>query len=222
MVWISSLRKRLSGEDSQAKGLLEQFWLWFEANQDELADFEMDQERVLDKLHSRLQMVDPELCFEFGPREMQSGCAVREFVVSAGGIRSSFPAVTALVAAAPKLKRWKITAFRPRRSPINGIYLRGHFLDPKAVTCSLLSDGERVGIRIYIPEYDENEIAFKEIGYLMLDEALGEFDVETKVGFIQFCAPAPPDDAKRHSLVELPKLFDEMVELLTGRAEPAN
>ena len=63
----------------------QEFWDWFVQHQLELFDFEVDRERIFDQLASQLQKVDPNLTFEFGPKEVQ-----REFVVSAGGIKSAF------------------------------------------------------------------------------------------------------------------------------------
>jgi hypothetical protein len=80
------------------------FWQWFDAHQDELFDFEVDQERIFNDLSEQLIQVHPQLTFEFGPK-----ADWREFVISAGGIREAFPAVSSLVAAAPKLDRWRIT-----------------------------------------------------------------------------------------------------------------
>src|ERR1035437_10708534 len=90
------------------------FWLWFIQHQAELLTFEENQEAVFDQLAFQLQQVDLDLTFEFGPPGSR-----REFVISAGGIKRAFPAVVALANAAPDLVGWKITAFRPRRIPLN-------------------------------------------------------------------------------------------------------
>lgn len=51
----------------------------------------------------------------------------------------------------------------------------------------LYEDNQKVGIQIFIKDFtqDEYEI-FAQIGYLYLDSALGEYDLETKVGFVEF------------------------------------
>jgi len=89
----------------------EQFWKWFNENEGELFDFEVDKERIFDRLASQLRKVDPNLTFEFGPKQ----AGKREFIVSAGGVKRAFAAVTSLIAKAPNLNRWRITGFRPRR-----------------------------------------------------------------------------------------------------------
>jgi hypothetical protein len=42
-----------------------------------------------------------------------------------------------------------------------------------------------VGILLFLPDYSSVDSRFGQIVYLFLDEALGEYDVEMKVGFIQ-------------------------------------
>ena len=92
-----------------------EFWKWFQDHEKELYDFEKDQQRVFGQLNGALAKVDADLTFEFGPKEQDGK---REFVISAGGIRSAFPKVEALWLAAPKLERWVVIKFRPRRSTI--------------------------------------------------------------------------------------------------------
>jgi hypothetical protein len=187
------------------------FWKWFIAHQDELLDFEADQERVFDALSTQLAKVHPDLTFEFGPKSDR-----REFVISAGGIRAAFPEVDSLVEAAPKLDRWRITAFRPRRTPLNRIEIGRTRVDPEDVEFCLLTNGSEIGLRLFVSGFNERDTALKQIVYLMLDEALGEFDVETKVGLIEMLPSKSPDTANRYPLCELATLFDELASRLAN------
>jgi hypothetical protein len=63
------------------------FWQWFKKNEEELSNADFDEE-IFDNLATRLQRVDPHLTFELGSKSSQ-----RDFIISAGGIKSSFPAV---------------------------------------------------------------------------------------------------------------------------------
>jgi hypothetical protein len=65
-----------------------------------IADFD---EEIFDNLATRLQRVDPRLTFELGSKSSQ-----RDFIISAGGIKSSFPAVQSLANSAPQLPRWNV------------------------------------------------------------------------------------------------------------------
>src|SRR5512146_1737654 len=158
---------------------IREFWKWFAEHEPQLFDHEAERDRVFDDLAHELTKVSPYLTFEFGPKGQR-----RELVISAGGIRSAFPAVRALVSAAPTFDRWQITAFRPRRPPLV-IHLGDKRVDPKDVQCSLLFDGEKAGIYLFIPGYNALDSEWKQVGYLLLDDALGEYDVESRMGLIE-------------------------------------
>lgn len=185
------------------------FWRWFQKNDERLFSFEKDQEKTFDLLAENLKKVNPDLTFEFGPIIAGSK---RELVISAGGIRSAFPAVEALYATAPQMPRWIIVKFRPRRTPINDLEYSGVKVRAKDVNYILFRDENprKVGILIFIDGYTkEKKSTFGQIGYLFLDEALGEYDVEMKVGAIQFESRESKYFEKSHPLPELPQAFDE-------------
>lgn len=160
-----------------------EFWKWFEANGQILYEFEVDQERIFDQLQAELQKVHPNLTFEFGPP--QDG-GWREFVISADGIREAFPAVESLFSRAPQLDQWKFVKFRPRRTPMP-VCFGSRCVKPEDVHFQLFRDGDKIGIMLFIDGYlQQDRDFFAQAGYLLLDESLGEFTVETEVGFIDF------------------------------------
>ncbi|NVD98142.1 hypothetical protein [Massilia sp. BJB1822] len=180
-----------------------EFWKWFQKNEAELFDFERNQEKMFDRLETEMQKVDSSLTFEFGPKQGSQ----REFVISADGIRSAFPSVEKLHATAPPLKKWKFIKFRQRREPLD-IDFHGISVKAKAVAVSLERDGAKVGLTVLIPGYTkEKHESFAGIAFLFLDQALGEFDVETRVGFIEVAAPSKKY-AQVQSLQSLPATFD--------------
>jgi hypothetical protein len=189
------------------------FWKWFMSNDSLLFDFEKDRERIFDKLASKLRQIDPNLTFEFGPKIENK----REFVISAGGIKSSFPAVFELMRVAPTLEHWQITGFRPRRPPICIVELREKSIDPAKVEFSLVDNGKDIGIYLFIPGYDEADSTWAEMAYLLLDGALGEFDVETKVGPIGFFAFEVQKLGVRFPFADLPVIFDRHIATLAKR-----
>ena len=199
----------------------EQFWKWFIQYETELFAFdpaqEIERERLFGKLASELQKVDPDLTFEFGPNEPR-----REFIVSAGGIKRAFPAVASLVDAAPPLDRWQVTAFRPRRTVSNVVQFREKRVDPRDVQFSLLDNGKIAGIHLFIPGFREDDADLKQIGYLLLDETLGEYDVESRLGLIKMLPPDARTNEERYRLAELPALFDQLVARLEGRSGRAS
>jgi len=83
-------------------------------------------------------------------------------------------------------------------------------IDADEVQFSLLQNEEKIGIYLYIPGYDDTQIVFRQIGYLFLDDALGEFDVEMKVGLIKMFPPEKETEFDRYPLVKLPEIFDRL------------
>lgn len=167
--------------------------------------FERDREATFDALTAQLEKVHPDLTFEFGPEKK----GTREFIISADGIKKAFPAVESLVAAAPELSRWRVTAFRPRR-PIGYIIALGdHRIDPEDVQYSLLRGNNDLGVYLFIPGYSDDDHEVGLVGYLFLDEALGEYDIETKVGLIKMFPPEADTPGLRYPLGELPAHFDQ-------------
>lgn len=181
------------------------FWNWFNEHEQMLFNFELDHERVFDQLANELKKIDPDLTFEFGPK-----AARREFVISAGGIKRAFSSVSALALAAPRLNRWFVTAFRPRRSLSSVVEFRGKTVNTKDVQFSLLDNGKIAGLYLYIPGFRDDDQDLMQIGYLMLDEALGEYDVELRLGLIKILSPEAKTEFNRYPLLELPWRFDQL------------
>jgi hypothetical protein len=86
-------------------------------------------------------------------------------------------------------------------------------VDPDDVRCQLFKDGDKVGIMLFFKDYSEDEEdIYGQIAYLMLDQALGEYDVETKVGFIEFTSNESKYYDGAFPLSALAKYFDELTE----------
>ena len=181
------------------------FWRWFQDNETSLFDFEKDRERTFDRLGAEMHKLNPSLTFEFGPKENGR----REFVISADGIREAFPEVEALYAAAPSMPRWKFIKFRPRRKP-NDISYEGVSVKAASVSILVVPNGQLADITVFIPGYTQAaHKTYAAIAFLFLDEALGEYDVETRVGQVNVdsVAKAP---AQSYSLDALPKAVDAL------------
>jgi hypothetical protein len=189
----------------------ERFWTWFVSNEMMLFDFERDRERIFDLLLAELHRVHSDLAFEIGPS--QEGR--RELVLSAGGNREAFPAIKALAAAAPAMPRWRVTKFRPRRNEPFVLEYGGKRVDSGEIRASVLSSGHALGLRLYFPDYSAEDIdIWRYICYLILDHVLGEYDVETKIGPIEFMSLDRHSDEPRVPLDDLAPLFDRCFERL--------
>ncbi|MEO7456225.1 MAG: hypothetical protein ABIY52_08180 [Gemmatimonadaceae bacterium] len=163
------------------------FWQWFQVHDEELFHLERDMERVFDELAAALKPVHPDLVFEFSA--VRDG--VREFVISAGGLKDAFPAVAALAASAPDMPRWTVVPFRQPRGlgtvKFGGVEIRGADI----IVLPEVNDS-LVDIQLFVPGYKStSQSIFEQIAFLLLDQALGEFAVETSLGSIEIGAPPP-------------------------------
>lgn len=179
------------------------FWIWFQKNETRLFEFEKDKERNFESLSKALAEVSPKLAFALGP--VKDGR--REFIVSASGDKQEFPSVIALVDAAPELSRWTVMKFRPRVWPIGTIRFGGVEILSTDVEFNMLGNGREIGLYMYIPGYVANKI-YQQIGFLILDHTLGEYDAVTKLSMIKFFPKESAVIAPRSPLAQLPSALD--------------
>lgn len=186
----------------------DKFWSWFKENENRLFCFEMNPKAIFTDLTFQLSNVNKDLTFELGP-VLKNG--KREFIISADGIKSAFPAVERLCTSIPVLEKWVIIKFRPRRNPINDLDYAGKKIKIDDVYYRFFRDKDpyKIGILLLFKEYVESEKElWGQIGLLLLDEALGEYDVETKIGSLSIESTASTYSNGALPLRELPDEFD--------------
>lgn len=188
----------------------ERFWWWFQEHSEVLFRFETDQERIFDQVADSLHQVERGLTFEFGPVRDDK----RDFVVSADGVRSLFPAVVGLVAAAPPMQRWTVISFRPPASIDLVVEYAGCQLGPDDIWFLADRDGDHIGLVLCVRGLtEENRPTLGNAGFLLLDNALGEFAVETQVGFIEWRPlPAHPEDNGLRPFRRIREVFDQVAQ----------
>lgn len=179
---------RLLGVDPQRR-----FWKWFEDNASSLAAVKSGNDPILQKVIRELRKVHPNLDFEMGLSDNEQ----LEFIVSANGIRGVFPIVEQLVACAPTLPNWKIIAFRQPKGSVPEILYDNFLLKEEDVWFSYKRRMDKVDLTIYIrdlsPDNQEQAIG---ASFILLDNALGEYLVATRIGFIEH-TPLPDSPSAR-------------------------
>ena len=184
------------------------FWDFFTSNQQEIYHYETNQQYIFDELSKRLKDIDPNLTFELSPIHDNG---IREFTISADGLKESFPSVERLISKAPHIPKWKINAFRQRvpgneieivyddslRISYDDIYFRYNF------------DSDKIGIELNIRDYKDDS-GFNNAVYILLDALIGEYDMETKISWIE---RKKLDESNADSLYKIVKLRDIVDEL---------
>lgn len=187
----------------------QQFWQWFATNSVRYKALGADQRELMAELDRELARVQPGLTWEHNVKD-------GELVISADGNRKLFPAVQKLVAAAPSIPGWRIVAFR---QPCHGdltLSYSNYTVASQDVWFRTEADGTKVGITLFLPHSNGVD---KEVitgaAFLLLDAALGEYDVETKVGFVEWL-PRPEEPKGRGLLPykELPAAVNHLYQRL--------
>jgi hypothetical protein len=156
------------------------FWDWFIKNADLYFSFEGNQKVLFSRLKAELNKIHPDIVFEFSPI-LENG--TREFVISADGIKSTFPIVTTLVKQAPELKEWKIVAFRQPHKNVNQVNYQNLTINFDDVFFRYAKDNGKIGLELNIRGYLDSP-EWSTAVFILLDNILGEFDTEMILSYI--------------------------------------
>lgn len=184
------------------------FWNWFSKNQTELYHYEKDQQILFDELTKRLKSIDSNLTFEFSPIHNDS---IREFTISADGLKESFPTVIRLVEKAPKIPKWKINAFR-QRVPGDGIqivYDDSLKISYNDIYFRYAENSGKIDLELNIKNY-KKESGFDNAVFILLDALIGEYDMETRISGIDRKLLDDSMLDSLHRIVELRDIVDNL------------
>ncbi len=184
------------------------FWTWFVDNREFLENYNSNTAAVTQAVGRRLQNVDRGLTYEMG----QAADGVYEFIVSANGVRDVFPEVNKLVRVAPEIEGWRIIAFRPRRPDAlqSKLEYAGLAISGGDIWYKSEGEGDAFNLTVLVKGLDaDNEKKAIGAAFIMLNLALGEYDVATKLRSIDFGAlPPNPESQGLKPLSALPGEVD--------------
>lgn len=162
------------------------FWNWFLKNQSKLEEFirtKNSDYSIYNKLTKRLKKFD-ELLFPEITIDKDNDYVL---IITPDGISKGINSTKEIVAAAPKIENWKIKKFRQPSDTFTTNFngLEFDYEDIKIWRVFNL-EREKVDIAVLIKDFDKNDTRFMNLGFLYLDHILGEFNVMTRVGAIEF------------------------------------
>jgi hypothetical protein len=162
---------------------------------------------VANELSKKLNRICKGLAFLFGP--VVNGR--REFIISADGNKKLFPNVKKLVQDAPDIPGWRIIAFRPPVQDISGFKLSlGNMeLGANDVWFTARKTGILFELNVFVRvPPGANKDAIGQATFLLLDHAIGEYNMETRIGRMEFQQlPADPVAAGLKPLSELSQII---------------
>ena len=184
------------------------FWDWFSAKSEKLFFFELYQEKLLPETLIEIQKIHPDLVFEIGP-EIDGK---RDFIISANGLKEAFPAVIELVRSAPQFDSWNIIPFRQRKKDLDmEVEIEEVMLSPDDVVFDYDYDDNKVNLNIYVEDVDSEDSRVYHIIFILLDNIIGEYDVEMKIGRIDiYTLDETKSTSHLHPLQELPRIVDNL------------
>lgn len=197
MFGLFKKRAQSPQHEAQPSDPIEDLWAWVVENRSALvSDVESfgtaraTTALAIEKLGSRLRQIDPGLAHEIGMADPQT----LDIVVSAEGTKALFPLVIEVVNRVPKVAGLKATAFR-QRNPGLSLEVLGHKVTAETVSYVSIVEGDKLGLDLFF-DIDLDERGRVMIGFLLLDMTLGEYDVGTRLGSIEFREGRAPAGAK--------------------------
>lgn len=161
-----------------------EFWDWFQSKKDALEAFITSQsddyslyEELTDKLRGYNQFVIAELTKD--PEDNNV------FIISCDGRSEGIPHVEKLFEAAPKIDKWKFQKFRAP-GHVTELNYQGLQFKANDIKAKYSSDGEYYHVELYIKGYKDSDDRYKGLAFLYLDHLVGEYNVMTKMGQIDF------------------------------------
>lgn len=148
------------------------FWAWFGPEAARRRGPEDLDAAFLADLRSRLRTYGRRLDHEIGLRPATDEL---ELVVSADGRSSEVPRVEALVAAAPDIPGWRVTALRPARD-VAGTAVRvgDETVAADDVVVAVSGGGDAVVLTAWVRDLDRNVADRMRAAHLLVEHALGE------------------------------------------------
>ena len=191
----------------------DQFWNWFIKNEEYIyknVDNLEFRDAIFEDITEHFQEIDENLTFEFSPIHDNG---IREFSISADGIKESFPAVNKIISKSPKLKNWQFNAFRQR---IPGDSITLNFGDYEIryddIYFRYSTDNDELGIELFTRNFDDSG-EMKNAIYILLDALIGEYDVTVNISWIEWKKLEEENIQNLQPLIDLRKVIDHRKKL---------
>ncbi|MEM7105750.1 MAG: hypothetical protein AAF502_21610 [Bacteroidota bacterium] len=187
---------------------IKKFWNWFlekehlfyfgTENQDEL-------ETLFDLVSEQLKTFNETIVCEFSPIREDK---IKEFCISADGMKEAFDDVKSIVSLAPKHEHWEFTAFRQRIPGDSlGINMGDIKIGYEDLFFRFADQGDKFGIELNIRDYQESGREQNAI-FILMDALIGEYDVVMEIDWIDWVKLEESNKENLLPFVELRSIID--------------
>jgi hypothetical protein len=188
------------------ESLIKTFWKWFLEHEELFFYYEKYQDKLLPIALDHLQEIQGDLVFEVGP-EIEGK---RELIISANGMKEGFSSVIEVVKSSPDMERWTVIPFRQRKENLDlQIQMNELVLSPEDIFFSYEMQNGKIDLHLYIAGINPEDEDVYQVVLLILDNVIGEYDVEMKLGDIDIFPLQDVKDPKELLLLkDLPPIID--------------
>lgn len=164
----------------------QEFWNWFLSNKkkiEKFVDSNHSDYSVYELLTKKMRAYHDEIV----PELTKTKDDKYVLIITPDGIKAGIEPTIALAAAKPDIENWIVEKFR---QPSDEITLEWDGLTyPSSdieIAAKINHEKEVVDITVFIRNMNKDEKKYQNLAFLYLDHILGEFNVLTKVGYIEF------------------------------------
>jgi hypothetical protein len=164
----------------------QEFWNWFMTNKKRIEDF-VDSDHsdysVYELLTNKMRAYHDEIVPELTKTEDDKYV----LIITPDGIKEGIEPTKALAAAKPEIENWIVEKFR---QPCDEITLELNGLTYPSSDIEIIPQIDRekeiVHLDVFIRNMNSDTKKYQNLAFLYLDHILGEFNLLTKVGYIEF------------------------------------
>lgn len=187
----------------------ESFWNWFTENRIKLEEFINNPSRdfaIYHEMTGELQKFNELLYPEITVRDNKY-----VLIITPNGIMDGVKPTREIVEAAPLFEHWEFVRFRQPLDEVSlehdGVKYESHDIE---ILTEMDEERNKINILVFIRNMNKNPRAYQTLAFLYMDHILGEFNVITRVGYIDF-QHLDPDKGIKDSigLLELRKLIED-------------
>lgn len=202
--------KKQSPAGSKSKISESEFWSWFEEQRTDIEHFIDSTDRNLDIFHGLTAQMKRYNNYLF-PELSKSAGGKYILVITPDGISEGLEPTQKLANECPGFNNWEIKKFRQPNEDFKIEHDSVNFLpsDIKIIP-EVDEQNEKVNIRVFIRNMEKDEMTYQQLAFLYFDHILGEFNVITRVGYIDFHNLSENQSVKDSiNLIELRKLIEK-------------
>lgn len=190
----------------------EEFWKKFEGYKDLIMDIDSldtaEGDKLLERLDGDLKEYSEGVDFILGDLTDKG----RTLTFTTEGDVDYFDDLIALCEEAPVLDFWDIIAFKPAKGSNVNITFEKHRISSKNLWFMPLEseeEKEKVGLRIALKEFVENDEDLIIAVYSLIEQMLGEYDTAMLLGYLELCSLGDkPEEEGFHPMTDLPEYME--------------